>query len=220
MPLLLRPVFASLTAGLMACSPCLAFQTPLSDESVREAYFLGQRRDEAMAAFLKKYIKFLPPAKSGPQIYSVSLLTPFALLVQYSSEQADYSAQRAALDHQSQDEAVEISIDILLTASYNGVISKPTNSRSGAPFGAELRSPSFWRSFKYRIFDGKEEISTEDLTGEPRYTCSYEGGCSLSGATVRARFPADAFTSGSATIQVIPPEGDSVSVDFDLGSLR
>ena len=217
---LLRPLIASLTAYVLTCAPCLAYQTPLSDESVREAYFLGQRRDESMAAFLKKYIKFLPPAKSGPQIYSVSLLTPFALLVQYSSEQADYSAQRAALDHKSEEEAVEISIEILLTASYSGVMTKPTNSRFGSPVGLQLRSPGFWHAFKFHIFDGKEEITTEDLTGEPRYTCSDEGGCSLSGATVRARFPAEAFTSDSATVQVIPPEGDSVSVDFDLASLR
>jgi len=34
------------------------------------------------------------------------LLTPFALLVEYSSRQANYSAQQAALDHKAQDEAV------------------------------------------------------------------------------------------------------------------
>jgi hypothetical protein len=33
-------------------------------------------------------------------------------------------------------------------------------------------------------------------------------------------FPADAFTSDTSTIQVTPPEGDPVSVDFDLTRLR
>jgi hypothetical protein len=42
----------------------------------------------------------------------------------------------------------------------------------------------------------------------------------LIGATLEFDFPADAFTSGTAAIQVTPPEGDPVSVDFDLTRLR
>jgi len=43
-------------SSLVACVvafpvPLLAFDTPLSDTAVREAYFLGQRRDETMGAF-------------------------------------------------------------------------------------------------------------------------------------------------------------------------
>ena len=219
MPLLLRSLFASFAAILLMSPPSSAYQSPLSDESVREAYFLGQRRDESMAAFLSKYTKFLPPPKSGPNIYSITFLTPFALFVQYSSRQPDYSAQRAALDHKSQGESVEISIEIAFTQSYGAFIAKPMTSRSGSPVGTQLRSPGFWRTFKFHVFDGEEEITTDDLTGEPRYACS-EGACTLSGATVRLRFPADAFFSDSATIQVVPPEGDPASVDFNLATLR
>lgn len=62
----------------------------------------------------------------------------------------------------------------------------------------------FWRAFKYRIFDGKEEITTDDVTG----------------ATVHLRFPSVAFTSDTATIDITPREGHPVSVGFDLSSLR
>jgi hypothetical protein len=215
---LLRPLFACLMATVLASLPCFPYQTPLSDESVREAYFLGQRRDESMAAFLNKYTKVLPIPKSGPHIHSVTFLTPFALLVQYSSLQPEYNAQRAALDHRSQGEAVEISIQILLTQSYGPIISGP-QSRPGSSTGMRLRSPGFWHAFKFHIFDGHDEITTDDLNGEPNYMCN-EGGCMLSGATISAHFPADAFSSDSATIEVLPPEGDPVSVDFDLASLR
>ena len=69
------------------------------------------------------------------------------------------------------------------------------------------------------VFDGNEEITTEDLTGEPQYQCS-DGGCLLTGATVYIQFPANAFTTDSATIDITPREGDPVSVDFDLSSVR
>jgi hypothetical protein len=218
MPGSLDKVIAFLSAASLLSSPCLAYQSPLSDQSVREAYFLGQRRDESMAAFLNKYTKTLPTPKSGPHIYSITFLTPFALLVQYSSQQLEYSAQRAALDHKAQDETVEISVEILLTNSFGPIISGAA-SRSGSPAGVRLRSPGFWHSFRFHIFDGREEITTDDLDGQPNYSCNEEG-CMLSGATVTARFPADAFSSGTATIEVLPPEGDPVSVDFDLASLR
>src|SRR5947209_2931608 len=148
MPPALRSSLALLTSALLLCTPAIAFNTPLSDQAVREAYFLGQRRDESMMAFLNKHTKALPPPKTGPYISSVTFLTPFALLVQYSSRQSDYSAQRAALDHRSHGETVEISIEIVLTQSYGAIISTPTNSRSGSPNGIRLRSPEFWRSFK------------------------------------------------------------------------
>lgn len=220
MPSPRRVCLASLTAALLPYTPALAYDTPLSDQAVREAYFLGQRRDESMASFLNKYTKFLPAPKTGPHIDSVTFLTPFALLVQYSSRQPNYSAQQAALDHKAQDEVVEISIDILLTQSYGPFVTKPTGSRSGSPMGIQPRSPEFWRAFKFRIYDGKEEITTDDVTGEPNYLNCGDTGCDLTGATVHIRFPAVAFTADTATIDITPPEGDSVSVDFDLSSFR
>lgn len=220
MPGLLRSCFAVLASTLLLSTPALAYDTPLSDQAVREAYFLGQRRDESMASFLNKYTKFLPAPKTGPHIDSVTFLTPFALLVQYSSRQPNYSAQQAAVDHKAQDEVVEISIDILLTQSYGPFVTKPTGSHSGSAMGIQPRSPEFWRAIKFRIFDGKEEITTDDVTGEPNYLNCGEAGCDLTGATIHIGFPAVAFTSDTATIDITPPEGDPVSVDFDLSSLR
>ena len=219
MPPALRSSLALLTSALLLSGPAFAYDTPLSDQAVREAYFLGQRRDESMASFLNKYTKLLPPPKTGPHISSVTFFTPFALLVQYSSRQSDYSAQRAALDHKAHDEIVEIQVEIQFTQSYGVMIATPTHSRSGSPTGIQQRSPEFWRAFKYRIFDGDEEITTEDTSGEPQYSCS-EGGCILTGAIVYFQFPANAFKSDSASVEVTPCEGDPVSVDFDLSSLR
>lgn len=219
MPSLRRIFLASLTAALLLCTPAFGFNTPLSDQAVREAYFLGQRRDVSMYAFLNKYTKLLPPPKTGPHIAAITFFTPFALLVQNSSRQSDYSAQQAAIDHKAHDETVEVQIEILLTPSYGAVLTPPTHSRSGPPAGIQFRSPEFWRAFKYRIFDGEEEITTEDISGEPQYSCS-EGGCILTGAMVYVQFPATAFKSDTAAVEVTPREGDTVSADFDLTSLR
>ncbi len=205
---------------MLLAPPLFAFQSPLSEQAVREAYFLGQRHDESMARLLSRYTRFLPPPSTGPHIYAVTFLTPFALLVQHSSRQLNYSAQQATKDHHADDEIVSISIEILLTQSYGALIAAPTSSRSGSPIGYQFRSSSFWRTFELRVFDGDEEITIDELTGEPTYFCASEGGCRLTGAIIHLQLPATAFTSDTATIEVTPPEGDRVSVDFDLSSLR
>jgi len=212
---------ATFFAGMLVLTPTsFAFDTPLSDTAVRDAYFLGQRRDETMARFLNRYTKLLPPPDSGPQIYSVTFLTPFALVVQQSSQRVNYSAQQAEKEHHSDNEIVSITIQILLTQSYAAFITRPTGSRSGSPIGIQLRNPDFWKDFKYSVFDDDKEHEIDSPDGEPTYLCDGDGGCNLTGATVHFELPATLFSSGAATVVVDPKVADPTSVDFDLSSLR
>ena len=216
-----RPVASLLAAALLLSPSSFAFDTPLSDQAVREAYFLGQRRDESLARFLDKYTRVLPPPKTGPHISAVTLFTPFALVAQLSSEHSSgYSAQQAALDHRDQQETVKIIVHILLTDSYPAYIPRPTSSRSGSPTGFAPRPYNFWKDFQVQVFAGDKTLEPFSSSGQPDYTCSEYGGCTLIGATLRFEFPAEDFATDSATIDVNPPEGDPVSVDFDLSSLR
>src|SRR5437660_10284644 len=108
--------------------PASAFDTPLSDEAVREAYFLGQRHD---ASFLGNYIKFLPRPKTGPHISSVTFLTPFPQLAQISSNYVgNYTAHQALLYHRGQQEFVKITVEIYVTNSYGDMIPNPQSARS------------------------------------------------------------------------------------------
>ena len=216
-----RPMAAILIAARLLTPPTFAFDTPLSDQAVREAYFLGQRRDESLVHFLDKYTKRLPPPKTGPHIASITFFTPFALLAQLSSEHSmGYSAQQAALDHRGQQESVKIVVQIRLTDTYPAFVPRPTGSRSGSPTGFVLRPSDFWKDFDVQVFSEDKEILSLSSTGEPNYSCSDNGGCILTGATIQFEFPAVSFASDTATVQVTPPEGDPISVDFDLVSLR
>jgi hypothetical protein len=204
---------------LVPCS--LAFDTPLSDQAVREAYFLGQRRDDTMATFLNKYTKYLEAPKTGPDIASVTFFTPFALLVQQSSEHSSgYSAQQAALDHRDQGEFVRIIVQIQLTASYASFIVRPTGKRSGSPNGFVPRPYDFWKDFDVQVSSKDQKLKPFSSSGHPNLICSDDGGCEVTGATLQFDFSAEDFSSGSATIDVDPPEGDPVSIDFDLDHLR
>jgi hypothetical protein len=217
----LRPISCVLAAALLLPVPSFAMDTPLSEEAVREAYFLGQHHDQSLARFLDRYRRVLPPPETGPAISSVTFLTPYALVAQLSSQRTmGYSAQQAELDHRNQDELVRIVIQIQFTETYGALIPRPTGSSSGSPIGYALRPADFWKDFQIQVLDQEKLLTPSSLLGFPLYSCDSDGGCSLSGATLQLEFPAKAFKSDSPTIQIAPPQGDSISVDFDLSGLR
>jgi len=215
-----RPLLAVLLALLVVPHDSFSFNSPLSEEAIRDAYFLGQRRDESTARFLAKYKQPLAVPKTGPYIASVELLTPFARVVLVSSQQTmGYSAQDAEAEYRGKEENVAMNIEVLLTSTYGPLITRPTSQRSGAPVGFAFRSPDFWQEIYVEVtLDGKI-VNPAHFSGEPNYRCG-EDGCQLTGATLSFEFPAGAFNSDTATVQVSPPEGPEVVVDFDLTALR
>lgn len=217
-----RSITTALVALILSSPSSFAFDTPLSDQAVREAYFLGQGHDGSLASFLGKYIQQLPPPQTGPYISSVAFFTPFAQLVQFSDHYiGNYSAQQAALDHRGQAEFVYIVVEIQLTPTYGAFLAPEPNSRSSSPSRPIPRPQDFWRDFQVEISDGDQVLSPSDFHGKANYNCGRGGyPCYLVGAKLEFELPADAFASGSATIHIDPPEGDPVSVDFDLIRLR
>jgi len=214
-------VFASFLVAICVTLPASAFDVPLSDEAVRDAYFLGQRHDGTFPAILGKYVRNLPLPKSGPYISSVTFLTPFIQLVEHSDAYiGNYSAQKALLEHRGQEEFVLIFVAIQLTDTYGRLIPPPPNWRSRSPDAWVPRPSDFWRDFHVQIYNAAQPLTPYDFHGRATFGCARRGPCILTGATLEFDFRADSFTSDSATIQVTPPEGDPVSVDFDLTRLR
>src|SRR6266436_10046433 len=119
-------VLPALLLSFLLTSPALfAFNSPLSDEAIREAYFLGQRRDESTARFLAKYKQPLAAPKTGPHIASVELLTPFARAVLRSSQQTmGYSAQQAEAEYREKEETIAMTIEVLMTDYYGQMIAR------------------------------------------------------------------------------------------------
>ena len=221
MPVRLKSLACFLVSALLLPAPSFSMDTPLSEEAVRDAYFLGQHHDQTLSLFLAKYMKILPMPKSGPDIASISFLTPFALFAQESSQRTmNYSAQQAEQDHRNQEEIVRIVIQIQLTETYGALIPTPTGSRSGSPIGFAKRPGDFWKDFEVQVVDKDRVLVPLSSSGDSVYSCDSYGGCILSGATLQFEFSAKAFKSDSPAIQVTPPEGDPVSVDFDLSRLR
>ena len=218
-----RPTFAIIAALVLLAQPIFAFQSPLSDESVREAYFLGQRHDGAFETLVEKSTRRFPAPKAGPYISSIMFVTPFVSAAQLSNNYiGNYSAQQAGLDHrEAGQEIVKVTVQIQLTETYGQFIAlAKTNSRSGSSSVLIPRPDDFWRDFQVHIFNGDQVLTDSVYHGRPKYSCGEYGPCILIGATLTFEFPAEAFSADSASITVDPPEGEAVTADFDLVHLR
>jgi hypothetical protein len=210
-----RVLVSLFVAALIIPTDSYAFNSLLSEEAVREAYFLGQRRDESTTRFLAKYKQLLSRPDTGPHIASVEFLTPFAELVAHSRDTVEYSAQQAEEEHRGHEETVVINLEVVLTESYGALIQRPTSNHSGAPIGFAFRSPDFWKDIEIQVIAKDKIIKPTRFDGTPIYLDDV-----MSGATMRLEFPARAFDSDSVTVRVVPPEGPEVFVDLDLAALR
>jgi len=207
-------------AALLLLQPIASFDSPLSEEAVREAYFLGQRHDDSISKALDKYTQSFPIPDSGPQIASITCLTPFAQAIILSSNHTgNYSAQQAQLDHRHQPETVQVQIAIRFTDSYPALIPSGSPSTRNNPPSLVPRPSDFWRDFAVSVYDGNKQLEPSDSEGRPDFTCS-DAGCFLIGATILLDFPADAFVKQDVTVQIDPPEGDQLVTDFDLSQVR
>ena len=163
-----RPCLAILTASLLLISPCFALTTPLSDEAIREAYFLGQRNDESTAGLLVSYLRTLPPPKSGAHISEVEVYTPYSQLVELSRlHSVGYSAQQAVADYRANSHTFLVRIRIDFTSTY-GALELYRSGRLLDPpkHSSEAEPPDYHRDFRagLSLKDDQEEHWIEPLS--------------------------------------------------------
>jgi hypothetical protein len=221
MPSIFRPTLPLVLCAALLAPPSFAFDLPLSDEAVRQAYFLGQRNDTKTTEFLNKYTHYLPVPEEGPQVASIQLLTPYASIVDVSRRPGvGGSAQDALQGYKKHGELVRVVITLQFTNNYNAVIDKPVATRSGSTQGFQLRSIYFWRDFSYRLFQKHEAIEPLDVQGSATYSSS-DDGSSLTGAVITLLYDANKLSStDDADIVVDTVAGQQTVTSFDLASLR
>jgi len=214
-----RPIVAAIVGTFLAAAPLSAFQFPLSETASRSAYFLGQRHDETVGEFFGRYSKHPPPPKSGLYVSDISFLTPFAQLVEYSGHQGIYSAQQAELDGPRKFPDVKIAVYIYFNNPGVFPIAVQASSNStDAVLPANLGSS--WREYTVRVFDGEQLREPASVSGQSQFRCSNHGGCIRVGVAIYLSLPAEVFISDSASVQVATPDGQLVSSEFALNSLR
>lgn len=216
-------VSLSLLATFCVPSGAAAFEIPLGDSTVREAYFLGQRNDQKTIATLKAYTAYLNLPDKGPYISEIHLLTPYAQLVTNSSQHTNgYSAQQAAADYHGRGDTLllQIRIELTLTFTY-GDATRVANDYAGE-INRRLQTEDFWRSYRYSLSQKDQSFEARDAWADPIYASNspHDATQTLRGVIVWLEYDASQFESVPTRAEVVVPGSHGAAADFDLSKLR
>ena len=206
--------------SLLSAQALLAYERPLDTHSIREAYFLGSRKDDKAAKFLGQYQKRLPVPKTGSHVAEIGIRTPYSQVVLRSFQApGNYSAQQAEQDYQAQPDRIVVRVRINLTPTYPGYLPDPTRGKGAI----RERPPDFWRDFEIRVVQGKT-IRPGRVRGRPLYPSTLVGPVppagALEGAEVELEFDTALISSAPVRVEVLTPDGQTVEAEFDLKELR
>jgi hypothetical protein len=192
----LPAVDAVLLAFCLAIPAC-AYDVPLTENSIRDAYFLGTRQTGLGPDFLANYTREIPNLSLGRYRSFASLETPFTQVAILSSKRLNYSAQDAVKEFLGKPLPFRIHLEIcyMVDAPPDGLTVRIVQNKK------ELLPAFFERSL---FFPASDEYSSPPPIGE----------------TIQLEFSADKIDSSTLTVLIDTPDGQQAEVVFDLQSLR
>lgn len=207
-------VAALLLAGALVVG---AYERELNPRSLRDAYFLGKDTTFRSQGFYKDYVRTFPVPKTGVHVERIEIITPFREMADRARRAPDgYNPVQAEADYEKEAPPLQVKVRLELTASY------PAHSPYDRPIHLGpiyLRGPDFWREFEFRL-EQAGEVEPRTVRGDPFYSCSYWGGCSLAGADVYLAYDPEKVASRPARVVVMTPDGQRLEAEFDLAKLR
>lgn len=192
-----RSGLAILLAAFFAVQPILAFQSPLSPESIRDAYFLGKEESDRSATVFAKYTRAFPPAESGPNVATIQFETPYLVIAdQISQNQAGYLAPDAEKEFLGKPEFCRARVFVFF----------PLNDEE---------------NFTVQLFQRDKEIEIQSKQNVFLYSSANAAGQPTVGIESDVEYAADKVDAGDdATVRVTLENGQVVETTFDLSQLK
>jgi hypothetical protein len=194
--------------------PTFAYEYPLSSTSLRDAYMLGNRKDERTVEFLAQYLHELPMPETGPHVATIGVKTPYAQVVELGANVLNADIQGAERDLAGKQFPFIVRVGVDLTDTYPGP--PPWN-----PTAPGVPMPDFGRDFKVQLVQHDKKIDVRSTQVYPLYSDAVSNISQISGAIIELQYDADKIDSyDEATVKVHTPDDQDVETIFDLGHLR
>jgi hypothetical protein len=193
--------------------PAIAYEYPLSSTSLRNAYMLGNRKDEHTSEFLALYTQSLPMPQTGPHVSVISVETPYSQVVELGENALNPDIQGTEEELADKKFPFIVRVEIDLTDTYPG----PAAVNPAVP-GQPI--PSFERDFDIQLIQGKK-IPAESSQVYLLYSDGITNILQISGAVIELQYDGDKIDpDNDATVKVRTPDDQDVEATFDLGQLR
>lgn len=217
-----RSIISVLAAGLLVWPFSGVVGATLSDQAVREAYFLGQRNDEKTARFLETYRRRLPMPQSGLYVSEIELFTPYAETVDLSRQRSfGYSAQQAAQEYRDRGDVFRLRVRVFFTDTYSQrTYAQAATQKDGRKIklGQDARAHSGQQGFQVQLWQKDKLIEPLEIPGIPVFRGYTVEGTSY-GFDVVLHYDGDEMDADNAQVVVLTPDGQRVVAEFDLAKL-
>ena len=191
-----NPRILVLSLVLAFTRPACAYDIPLSESAIRDAYFLGKRTGGLNAEFIASYSRQIPQLKQGNCTSTARVETPFLKVAIHSSDMPNYSAQAAVKDFFGKTLAFDVHLDICYTTH--------------APQNA----------IRFKIIQNKKEMAPLSVQRSPYEERTEFGALPPNGEQIDLEFKAEALGSSDLTIVIDTPDGQHGEAVIALGALR
>ncbi len=191
------PAIGAVLLSFALAIPACAYDIPLTESSIRDAYFLGTRQNGMSPDFLAKYTHEIPKLTLGRFHSFASMETPFTQVALLSSKKLNYSAQDAVKEFLGKPLLFRLHLEVcyMLNAPADGLAVRIIQNKK------ELLPDTSERSL---FFPASDEYSSPPPIGE----------------TMEFEFRADKIDSSTLSIIIDTPDGQHAQLDLDLSSVR
>jgi hypothetical protein len=190
------PAFLAVLLAFSLAIPVCAYDAPLAENSIRDAYFLGTRTGGLSPDFIVQYARLVPVLKQGGCASNVRIETPFLEVAKHAREAPNYSAQDAVQEFYGKAMIFRMYLDICYepNAPPNAVKLEITqNKKQLVPLSSESTAYAQATDFGYLPPNG-EQIVLE--------------------------FASEKIASATLTVLIDTPDGQHGETEFDLQKLR
>lgn len=189
----------ALLLALFLAGPLNAYDdTQTSENSIRDAYFVGTRQGSLAPEFLARYAHWIPELKDGTICTSQARLeTPFLQVADYASTAPNFSSQDAVKQFYGKQMFFRVYLDICY---------KPN---------------ALLNAIKVKVIQNKKEITPLSAESNP-YVPRVDELATLpaNGERVRMQFKSNQIDSSTLVILIDTPDKQHAEVNFDLQTLR
>jgi hypothetical protein len=190
------PATGAVLLAFALAIPACAYDVPLTENSIRDAYFLGTRMGGLNRDFIARYARLVPDLKQGNCTSDVRIETPFLQVADYSSKVPNYSAQSAVRDFFGRSMSFRIYLDVCYT------VHAPANA------------------VKVKLIQNKKAVVPESFESAPYSEATEFGFLPPNGEQIVLEFVPSKMDSSDLTVLIDTPDGQHARLDLDLSTLR
>ena len=194
--------------------PALAYQYPLSESDIRNAYLLGYAKDLNTTNFFAQYIREFPAPDSGPHVATITLKTPYAQVAELGQSAVNSDVQGAEEQLANKKFSLLVRVEVDETATYPA----PATPNAAIP---DSLVPDFQNDFKIQLVQDDKKIDPQSTRV---YLLTSEGvsrASQVSGAIIELRYDPDSVSpDDGVTVKVQTPDDQHLKAAYDLSQLR